>query len=220
MAMGPKDSWQPKSARTKITDQYIAGQSMRIGRDVGEVRLCRLCLSSMSANLSVMTKFLRLVALLFLAMLAACEQSDSWRFWNSADGPSGDSAPTQSRDSLRIVTAQGEHVFRIEMADNPSERSQGLMYRRELAPDAGMLFDFDEQRPVAMWMKNTYIPLDMLFIRRNGTIVTIAENTVPFSLQSIPSGEPVSGVLEVNGGTVRRLGIRPGDRVYHEMFAR
>ena len=160
------------------------------------------------------------IALSFLVMLGGCEQSDSWRFWNNADGPKGDSALTQSRDSLRIVSAQGEHVFLIEVADKPRERSQGLMYRRELAPDAGMLFDFEEQRPVSMWMKNTYISLDMLFIRRNGTIVNIAENTVPFSLQSIPSGAPVLAVLEVIGGTARRLGIRPGDRIYHEMFAR
>ena len=92
------------------------------------------------------------------------------------------------------------------------------MFRRELAPDAGMLFDFKEVEPVAMWMKDTYLPLDMLFIARDGRIVHIAERTVPFSLATISSGEPVLAVLELNSGTASRLKIKPGDRVIHPIF--
>ncbi len=92
------------------------------------------------------------------------------------------------------------------------------MYRRELPEGRGMLFDFKEDRPVGMWMKNTYISLDMLFIRSDGTIVKIAEKTKPHSLKNIMSGPPVRGVLEVIGGTARKFGIRPGDKVVHPIF--
>lgn len=120
---------------------------------------------------------------------------------------------------LAIRTADGsEHRFTVELASTPEERAQGLMFRKALAPDAGMLFDFKELGPVAMWMKNTLIPLDMLFIARDGRIVRIAERTVPLSLTPIPSGEPVLAVLEVNSGTAARLGVRPGDRVVHPIL--
>ena len=119
-----------------------------------------------------------------------------------------------------VIMADGvSHRFAIEMAVSEQERNQGLMFRRELAADAGMLFDYGTDRPVAFWMKNTYIPLDMLFIKASGEIVHIAERTVPLSLQSIPSPEPVRAVLEVNAGTVARLGIVPGHRVRHPIFA-
>ena len=119
---------------------------------------------------------------------------------------------------LTIVTASGTHRFSVEVADTPERRAVGLMHRPSLAANAGMLFDFKIDAPVTMWMRNTRIPLDMLFIARDGRIVNIAERTVPFSETSIPSKGPVRAVLELNGGTSARLGIKPGDRVTHPMF--
>lgn len=120
---------------------------------------------------------------------------------------------------LDIVTADGaRHRFRVELADSPRARRRGLMYRETLAADAGMLFDFGRERPVAMWMVNTYIPLDMLFIDARGILVRIAEHTTPRSSERIASGEPVKAVLEVQAGTAARLGIAPGDRVVHPLF--
>jgi uncharacterized membrane protein (UPF0127 family) len=124
-------------------------------------------------------------------------------------------------ETSRIVIAgeTGRHEFTVEMAVKPQQRAQGLMYRRKMAPDAGMLFDFGRGGGRAsMWMKNTFIPLDMLFIRGDGEIESIAERTVPHSLETISSRGPVRGVLELNGGTAARLGIVPGDRVEHGMF--
>jgi uncharacterized membrane protein (UPF0127 family) len=106
------------------------------------------------------------------------------------------------------------------VARNDADRAQGLMYRRNLAPDRGMLFDFGRVQPLSMWMRNTYIPLDMLFIRADGIIARIAENAEPLSTRTIPSGEPVLAVLEVPGGTAARLGIKPGDRIEHPLFKR
>jgi uncharacterized membrane protein (UPF0127 family) len=115
---------------------------------------------------------------------------------------------------LTIETSAGSSLpFRVELARSEAERAQGLMYRDKLAPDAGMLFIYPTDRPVAFWMKNTLIPLDLLFIKRDGTILSIVERAVPLSEASIPSGAPVAAVLEVNGGTVSHLGIKPGDRV-------
>lgn len=118
---------------------------------------------------------------------------------------------------LTIQTAAGASLaFRVELARTEAERELGLMYREKLAPDAGMLFLYPSERPVAFWMKNTLIPLDMIFIKRDGTILSIAERTVPLSEASIPSAGPVAAVLELNGGTVSHLGIKPGDRVQCE----
>ncbi|WP_085034062.1 DUF192 domain-containing protein [Ensifer aridi] len=119
-----------------------------------------------------------------------------------------------AKDKLRLITANGRtHDLTVELAIEPDQREQGLMYRRQMAVDHGMLFDFGETRRVIMWMKNTYLPLDMLFIAEDGTVRTIHENAVPLSEAIIDSREPVAFVLELNAGTVKRLGIRPGDRV-------
>lgn len=126
---------------------------------------------------------------------------------------------TFERDRLSIVTADGRsHRFEVELALTSAQHAQGLMYRRRLRADAGMLFVYGRDRPVSMWMKNTFIPLDMLFIARDGRIVRVAERTVPGSLESISAGRPVAAVLELNAGTAARLGIKPGDRVVHEAF--
>ncbi len=128
------------------------------------------------------------------------------------------SISTFEKSPLSIETALGRVDFVVEVAKTSSERAQGLMFRQSMAADAGMLFDYRRPRPVAMWMKNTYLPLDMLFIASDGRIVTIAERAVPRSLKAIPSGQTVRAALELNGGTVARLGIRPGDRVIHDIF--
>jgi acetoin utilization protein AcuC len=126
---------------------------------------------------------------------------------------------TFERDGLILHTAEGaELAFDIELAASPQQQSQGLMYRQNLAADAGMLFLYRPAREVSMWMKNTLIPLDMLFIAEDGIVVKIAERTVPLSLTTISSGERVRAVLEINGGMASRLGIRPGDRVVHPAF--
>jgi uncharacterized membrane protein (UPF0127 family) len=132
---------------------------------------------------------------------------------------SGAVAAAADESMLEIVTKDGVHVFTVEMAKTDEERQKGLMFRKELAEGRGMLFDFKPDQNVAMWMRNTYIPLDMLFINGDGTIRRIAENTEPLSEKTIPSGGPVRGVLEVIGGTARKLGIKPGDKVAHPLFS-
>lgn len=124
-----------------------------------------------------------------------------------------------ARSMAEIVTQAGaHHSFAVEVATTEEQLAQGLMYRPSLAADAGMLFDFGGSRPVSMWMKNTLIPLDMLFLADDGRVVGVAERAVPRSLDLISAPEPVRGVLEVNGGTVSRLGIRPGDRLVYPLF--
>ena len=120
---------------------------------------------------------------------------------------------------VEIATRTGVHVFSIELATTDEERARGLMYRQQLPEEHGMLFDFEREGPVAMWMHDTYIPLDMIFIRGDGRILRIAERTQPLSDRIIPSGGPVRAVLEVAGGTAKRLGIAPGDRIGHPIFS-
>ncbi len=127
-------------------------------------------------------------------------------------------AETFDTQALTIVTRDGRsHAFTVELAVTPRQREQGLMHRREMAPDHGMLFAFGETRQVFMWMKNTYIPLDMLFIAKDGKITAIKENAEPHSESIIDSKGPIDFVLELNGGTVKRLGIRTGNRIQNEL---
>jgi hypothetical protein len=120
--------------------------------------------------------------------------------------------------TLEIAGKTGVHVFSVEIAENEVDRAKGLMFRKELPEGRGMLFDFKREQDVSFWMQNTYISLDMLFIRGDGTILRIAENTEPLSTRMVPSGGPVLAVLEVIAGTSRKLGIAPGDRVAHPIF--
>ena len=136
-------------------------------------------------------------------------------------GVSAQSLVTFAQSRAEIVTHSGRrHILSVELASTPEQLTQGLMFRRSLAADAGMLFDFGSTRPVSMWMRNTLIPLDMLFLDERGGIVGFRERAVPNSLEVISSPAPVRGVLEVNGGTVQRLGLVVGDRVNHPIFGR
>jgi uncharacterized membrane protein (UPF0127 family) len=121
---------------------------------------------------------------------------------------------------LEITSKTGKHVFSVELAVTDEERERGLMFRRSMPEMYGMLFDFEEDRPVAMWMKNTYVSLDMIFIESSGRIRRIAENTETLSEKIIPSGGPVRAVLEVAGGTAHKLGIEAGDRVSSPILGR
>ena len=121
-------------------------------------------------------------------------------------------------DSLEIVTSTGRHAFQIEIANNDATREHGLMDRRYMAPDHGMLFEFDREAPVSFWMKNTYIPLDMIFIAPSGVVTHIAANAEPLSERVIPSGGPCVAVLELNGGTAASIGLNVGDKVRHPFF--
>ena len=117
------------------------------------------------------------------------------------------------REELVVTTQAGPQKFQVEIADDPRERSRGLMFRRQMAKEHGMLFDFGTEEPASFWMENTYIPLDMIFIEADGTIESIAERTTPLSRRSVTSKGPVRYVLEINGGLSDELGIRPGDQV-------
>jgi uncharacterized protein len=121
-------------------------------------------------------------------------------------------------EPMSIVTENSATLFAAEIADSANLRDRGLMFRHVLPADRAMLFDFENPRPAAMWMKNTYISLDMLFVRADGTIAAIAENTEPLSTQTISVDEPVQGVVELAAGTVKRLGIKRDDKVYHQVF--
>ena len=128
--------------------------------------------------------------------------------------------PQGRLEKLEIVTASGTHEFSVEVMRSGPQRERGLMFRRYLPQDRGMLFDFDVERPVMMWMKNTYLPLDMIFIGHTGKVVGLAENTEPLSEKIIPSGAPAYGVLEVNAGTAARIGLKIGDSVRHPLFGK
>src|SRR4051812_10191630 len=130
----------------------------------------------------------------------------------------GHGAQAATVQPLEIVTKSGVQMFSVEMATTEEEKSTGLMYRKELADGKGMLFDFSPEQQVSMWMKNTFISLDMIFIRADGRILRIAENTEPQSTKIIPSNGLAKGVLEVIGGTARKYGIAAGGRVVHPLF--
>lgn len=119
------------------------------------------------------------------------------------------------RERLEVMTARGPVAFAVEVVADDESRARGLMFRTEMAPDHGMLFDFRREQPVWFWMKNTYLPLDMIFARADGTILTIAANATPLSEAMVPSGGPVRFVLEVNAGIAAARGIKPGDRLVH-----
>jgi uncharacterized membrane protein (UPF0127 family) len=127
---------------------------------------------------------------------------------------------SRSDSTIIIATRNAQHVFTIEIARTPAEMERGLMYRERLDADRGMLFLYEDDREVAFWMKNTLIPLDLIFADASGRIVAIAERAVPLSTALIPSPGPVRAVLEVNGGTARRLHIQVGDRLLHPALTR
>ena len=125
-------------------------------------------------------------------------------------------AVTFDRSTLKIETTEAVHSFEIEIATNDEQRARGLMFRNEMAADAGMLFLYRRDRVLTMWMANTYLPLDMLFVGSDGRIVHIAENTIPLSRTTISSRKRARAVLELNAGTARRLGINAGDRIVYD----
>lgn len=123
------------------------------------------------------------------------------------------------RSELQVVTRSGTHRFQVWIAADGQSRTRGLMFVKSLPPDAGMLFLFEQQQYVAFWMKNTYLSFDLAFIRADGVVVNIAENTRPLTLDPIPSAAPVKAVLELLAGTSARIGLVAGSRVLHPALA-
>lgn len=156
---------------------------------------------------------MRLTRRLFLANL--CGLLCAAALWGGAQAAEEPAFPVSP---LTIETARGRYQLMVEMAETPSTWRLGLQKRRQLAPDAGMLFNYHQPRPVSMWMKDTLISLDMVFIDERGLVVAIVENTQPLSLATISSDGPVLAVLELNAGTAAKLGLKRGDRIVHAIF--
>lgn len=172
------------------------------------------------------------VLVVALSLLTACAQEPAAQEASARAAPPAMAAPPTSAvggavgkppagfEALEVVTPSGRTRFFVEIADTDAEREKGLMFRKEVPPDRGMLFDFQTPREVAFWMKNTLVPLDIIYIRTDGTVLSIARNTTPLSEAPIPSGGPVVGVLELAGGRAGEIGLMPGDRVEHRIFKR
>jgi hypothetical protein len=126
--------------------------------------------------------------------------------------------PPGGLQPLDFMTASGPHHFSVEVMETDAQRERGLMFRRYLPPDRGMLFDFKTEQPVMMWMKNTYLPLDMVFVSRGGIVTSIAKDAEPLSERIIPSGGPVYAVVELNAGTADKIDLQPGDHVVQALF--
>ena len=124
----------------------------------------------------------------------------------------------QTLETLELRTASGATAIAVEIAATEASREHGLMNRRFLPPGRGMLFEFEREEPVEFWMKDTLIPLDMIFIAHDGRIVRIAENAQPLSQALVASGAPCDAVLELNGGAAAGLGLKVGDTVRHAFF--
>jgi uncharacterized membrane protein (UPF0127 family) len=145
-------------------------------------------------------------ALLSLLLIAAC-------FFTS-------SVEAMRREDMKLHTAKGVKVISVEITETQEEKMKGLMYRPSLPDNQGMIFAYDPPREITMWMRNTYIPLDMVFIRPDGVIHRIEAWTRPFSEEIIASKGDVAACLELAGGAAERMGLKPGDRVEHSMFGR
>lgn len=131
----------------------------------------------------------------------------------TAFAPAAAEPAAAALEPLSISTASGRHAFEVEVMRTEEGRERGLMFRRSMPADHGMLFDFDGERVIDMWMKNTFIPLDMIFIGRAGKVVAVLENTEPMSERILSSRVPALRVLEVNAGTAARIGLEIGDAV-------
>ncbi|MFC3692109.1 DUF192 domain-containing protein [Chenggangzhangella methanolivorans] len=118
-------------------------------------------------------------------------------------------------EPLTFETAGGAKTFQIEVADTPKQREVGLMYRRSLPEDHGMLFDFGQPQEISMWMQNTYVSLDMVFVGADGRVLRVAEDTEPLSTRIVSSQGPARYVVELLAGSAKRIGLKPGDRVVH-----
>lgn len=147
---------------------------------------------------------------LFLFTIAAATTQTNWTATNAGEV---DLSP------LLVKTRSGQHFLWVELAETHTERQLGLMHRPSLKSDHGMLFDYGFEQPISMWMKNTFIPLDMIFIALNGRVAHLVEATVPLSGESISSPQPARAVLELNAGSVRRYEIKIGDTIIHPIFA-
>jgi uncharacterized membrane protein (UPF0127 family) len=147
------------------------------------------------------------MALGMIASLAACQPSAS-NAVELSQSPAG-----LEQVPLTVTTSSGKHRFTVEVAKTSEQQAMGLMYRNKLAPDRGMIFPFETPRVASFWMRNTLIPLDIIFVRADGSIANIAANTVPYSEEPVRSDEPVAAVLEIAGGRSAELGIKPGDKV-------
>lgn len=124
------------------------------------------------------------------------------------------------RSTLQIATPNARlHTFNVWLADDPDRRARGLMFVKDLADDEGMLFIYEQSQPIGMWMKNTFIPLDMVFVDASGKVINVVRNTQPHSLETIESAGEALGVIELKGGTTQRLGIDKGALVSHPAFA-
>ena len=128
------------------------------------------------------------------------------------------SAHAMRRETLKLITAQGTHTIDVEVTETPAEKAQGLMFRTRLADTGGMLFFYDTPQEITMWMRNTYIPLDMVFIRADGVVHRIEARTEPLSENIVASKGDVTACLELAGGAAERLGLKPGDKVEHRFF--
>lgn len=167
----------------------------------------------------------RLVVAAFVVVLLAvvaislttnlARMSDKWEDASRT----GKVAPLQAKlERIEIVSGDRRHIFMVEVMRTDNDRARGLMFRPSMPQDNGMLFDFERDQMVTMWMKNTYISLDMVFIFADGRIHRIESRTEPQSEKTISSGVPVRAVLELNANVASRLGLRPGDRIVHSMF--
>jgi uncharacterized membrane protein (UPF0127 family) len=140
--------------------------------------------------------------------------------WQAKPKPAAVAAakPSSRLDTVEILTMRGRVKFTVELAVTKAEQERGLMFRKALAPDRGMLFPYKPPQRAAFWMKNTLIPLDIIYIAPDGRVLSIARNAVPRDLTPIPSGGVIGGVLEIAGGRAAQLGILPGDRVLNKIF--
>jgi uncharacterized membrane protein (UPF0127 family) len=148
---------------------------------------------------------------IFISLIAACLMMVSFNVVQAADAPT---------EKLTVISAKdgSKHDFDVEIADTPTDREIGLMYRTMMDPDHGMLFEMEQNAVVQFWMKNTLIPLDMVFVASDGTIKAIHADAIPQDLTGISSEAPVTGVIELNGGRAKALGLAVGDKVVHPYF--
>lgn len=142
----------------------------------------------------------------------------AWYVTSNSSNQSAAHGGVMTEEPLELVTASATHKLLVEVARTPEQQAKGLMFRNQLADDRGMLFPHAEPREISMWMRNTYISLDMVFIKADGTVHHIAKRTEPLSEKIVSSQGNVSAVLEIAGGAADRLGLKPGDKVRHTFF--